>query len=156
MSFQNKWICLLILGIVNFNALQCFAQTQVIVNPSDTANQKRYVKIGYASYYGGSFHGRKTASGEIYNKYKLTAAHRTLPFGTLVKVTNLKNGKWVIVRINDRGPYNKKRIIDVSFRAARHLRINTGKGIAKVKIEELPPLLPPADEHDAIIQPKND
>lgn len=129
-----------------------FAQQEVITIPRDTS-VKLYVKVGVASYYGGNFHGRKTASGELYNKHKLTAAHRTLPFGTLVKVTNIRNGKWVIVRINDRGPYSKKRIIDVSFRAARHLGINTGKGIVRVKVEELPPLTPPADEHDAIIEP---
>ena len=76
---------------------------------------------GYASWYGPKFHGRKTASGEIFNMYSMTAAHRTLPLGTYVKVINLKNGRSVIVKINDRGPYIKGRIIDLSYAAARKL-----------------------------------
>ncbi|MDN3668422.1 septal ring lytic transglycosylase RlpA family protein [Echinicola jeungdonensis] len=76
---------------------------------------------GMASYYASHFHGKKTASGEIYKKEKLTAAHRHLPFGTKVKVTNLNNGKSVNVIINDRGPFVKGRIIDVSGRAAQNL-----------------------------------
>ncbi len=110
-----------------------FAQWQ-----ADSVVSKLYVKEGVASYYANKFHGRKTTSGEKYHKNKFTAAHRTLPFGTKVKVTNLKNKKWVIVRVNDRGPYNRKRIIDLSFRAAKHLGITNGKGIAKVRVEELP------------------
>lgn len=78
--------------------------------------------------------GKKTASGEIYRSSKLTAAHRTLPFGTEVKVTNLSNGRSVKVRINDRGPYKKGRIIDLSKAAARKLGL-LQKGIATVKIE---------------------
>lgn len=76
---------------------------------------------GQATYYGGKFHGRKTASGEIFDKRKLTAAHKTLPFKTYVEVTNLKNGKKVIVKINDRMPKTSKRIIDVSEEAAKQL-----------------------------------
>jgi rare lipoprotein A len=87
--------------------------------------------VGIASFYGKKFHGRKTASGETYDMYKLTAAHRTLPFGTKVKVTNLLNGRSVVVRINDRGPFKKDRIIDLSFEAARRLGIG---GTAKVKL----------------------
>jgi rare lipoprotein A len=123
---------------------------QVIPTPPDTI--KRYVKTGLASYYATSFQGRKTANGEIFNNNKLTAAHLTLPFGTLVKVTNIKTGKWVIVRINDRGPYNRKRIIDLSYRAAKHLGMINGKGIVKVKVEELPPRVPPQDGNDVIIE----
>lgn len=123
---------------------------QVIPTPPDTIN--RYVKIGFASYYATSFQGRKTANGEIFNNNKLTAAHLTLPFGTLVKVTNIKTGKWVIVRINDRGPYNRKRIIDLSYRAAKHLGMINGKGIVKVKVEELPTRVPPQDGNDVIIE----
>jgi rare lipoprotein A len=79
------------------------------------------VQKGKAAYYGDKFHGRKTASGEKYDKRAMTAAHKTLPFGTVVKVTNLKNGKTVEVRINDRGPYGKGRVIDLSRAAAQKL-----------------------------------
>jgi rare lipoprotein A len=87
--------------------------------------------VGIASFYGKEFHGRKTASGETYDMYKLTAAHRTLPFGTRVRVINLLNDKSVVVRINDRGPFKRERIIDLSFEAARRLGIG---GTAKVKL----------------------
>ena len=92
------------------------------------------VEEGEASYYADSLHGGKTASGEKYNKRDSTAAHRTLPFGTKVKVTNLDNGKSVWVRINDRGPHVKNRIIDVSGAAARKLGI-TESGTTKVRLE---------------------
>ena len=87
---------------------------------------------GDATYYGAAFHGRTTASGEIYNMYALTAAHRTLPFGTLVTVTNLQNGKAVTVRINDRGPVDENIIIDLSYEAARRIDL-LSRG--KVKME---------------------
>lgn len=92
---------------------------------------------GYASFYAQKFEGRKTANGERYSNKLLTAAHRTLPFNTLIKVSNPRNGRWVIVRINDRGPYVKKRIIDLSERAARHIGVFM-QGHAKVLIQELP------------------
>lgn len=79
------------------------------------------VHRGIASWYGPRFHGRRTASGERYNMNDLTAAHRTLPFGTLVEVRNVRNGRSVVVRINDRGPYSKNRVIDLSFAAAREI-----------------------------------
>lgn len=99
--------------------------------------RKPFHQKGIASYYANKFAGRRTASGEPYSRKKLTAAHRTLPLGTKVKVTNLENGKWVIVRINDRGPRTKKRVIDLSLRAARHLGMVNGKGTVKVKLEEV-------------------
>ncbi len=88
-----------------------------------------------ASYYGvnDGFNGKKTANGEIFNTHKLTAAHKTLPFGTVVKVTNLSNGESVKVRINDRGPYIKGRVIDLSAKAAEKLDM-TSKGVAQVKL----------------------
>jgi rare lipoprotein A len=92
-----------------------------------------YVEVGYASWYGPGFHGKRTASGEIYNMYKLTAAHKTLPLGTYVKVINLENGKSVIVKINDRGPFVEGRIIDLSYAAAKKLGM-LKKGVAKVKL----------------------
>lgn len=79
------------------------------------------IQRGKASWYGGSFHGGPTASGERYNKRSMTAAHRSLRFGTRVRVTNLKNGRSVVVRINNRGPYSKGRIIDLSEAAAEQL-----------------------------------
>ncbi len=94
------------------------------------------VQYGYASYYGPKFHGRRTASGEIFNMYAYTAAHRYLPFGTIVRVTNLENGKSVIVRINDRGPFKAGRIIDLSYAAAKKIGM-IKKGVVKVKIEVL-------------------
>jgi len=92
------------------------------------------VFYGKASYYGPKFHGKKTASGEVFNMYALTAAHKTLPFGTRCRVTNLTNGKSVIVRINDRGPFIANRIIDLSYGAARALDA-LQDGIIEVKIE---------------------
>lgn len=95
---------------------------------------KKFRQTGVASYYAHKFHGRRTASGERYSRHKLTAAHRTLPFGTMVKVTDAKTGKWLVVRINDRGPHNHKRIIDLSYEAARQLGMVKGKGLLKVRI----------------------
>ena len=90
-------------------------------------------ETGMASYYAESYNGKKTANGEIYNSSDLTAAHKKLPFGTRVKVTNLANGKTVKVRINDRGPYVSGRIIDLTRAAAKKIDM-VGKGVVKVKI----------------------
>ena len=89
---------------------------------------------GLASYYGGAFHGRKTASGTRFNQHGLTAAHKTLPFGTKVKVTNLLNSKNVNVTITDRGPFRKGRVIDLSKGAAKKIGMLSA-GLASVKIE---------------------
>lgn len=91
------------------------------------------IQTGKASYYADKFNGRKTASGEIFRNSKLTAAHKTLPFGTKVKVTNLKNGKTVKVVVNDRGPFVAGRIIDLSKIAARKIAIDK-EGVGNVKI----------------------
>jgi rare lipoprotein A len=88
---------------------------------------------GYASWYGKKFHGRKTANGERYDMYGLTAAHRTLPFGSILLVVNLDNGKRVRVRVNDRGPFIKGRIVDLTYTAAKQLGM-LEKGVVKVKI----------------------
>lgn len=98
----------------------------------------RFQVTGIASWYGPGFHGRPSASGETYNQNAMTAAHRSLPFGTNVQVTNLNNGRSVVVRINDRGPYARGRIIDLSAAAARVLGVMQ-TGIAPVKIEVLDP-----------------
>jgi len=94
------------------------------------------IQTGLASWYGPNFHGQKTSSQEIFNMYDLTAAHKTLPFGTRVMVTNLENRKSVVVRINDRGPFVRGRIIDLSYAAARVLDM-IGPGVARVRIEVL-------------------
>jgi rare lipoprotein A len=91
-------------------------------------------QTGVASYYNDRHQGKKTASGELYQNTKFTAAHRSLPFGTEVKVTNLSNGKSVSVRVNDRGPYAKGRLIDLSKVAAKQIGLMQ-MGVAKVKIE---------------------
>lgn len=95
-----------------------------------------YRAEGTASYYGKAHHGKRTASGERFNQNALTAAHRTLPFGTRVKVTNLANGRSVIVRINDRGPFGRGRIIDVSRKAAEQLNM-LRTGTARVRLDGL-------------------
>src|SRR5437764_9736380 len=88
-----------------------------LAKPKTTASntEPKPYQIGSASWYGKKFHGKETASGDDFNMFELTAAHRQLPLGTYVKVTNLRNGKWVIVRINDRGPYGGRRIMDLSY-----------------------------------------
>ena len=114
--------------------------TPVTVPPSKQVSKgyaqkvKHAFQIGIASWYGGFFHGRKTANGETYDMYQLTAAHRTLKLGTWVKVTNLRNGRWVLVRINDRGPVPQDRIIDLSYSAAQMLDMKA-RGLAKVRID---------------------
>ena len=89
---------------------------------------------GKASYYGGKFHGRKSASGKVYDMYKYTCAHKSLPFGTMLKVTNKTNGKTVTVEVTDRGPYVKGRIIDLSVAAAMDLDMMKA-GVADVEAE---------------------
>ena len=98
--------------------------------------QHQSTQIGEASWYGPGFHGKLTSTGEVYNQHNLTAAHRTLPEGSKVKVTNLDNGKSVTVKINDRGPYIKGRILDLSRKAAKTLGM-IDKGKTKVKVEVL-------------------
>jgi len=102
------------------------------VSKGDPAGTTRFVEVGEASWYGPGFHGRKTASGERFDTHEMTAAHKTLPFGTLLKVTNLENNLWTIVKINDRGPYVRGRIIDLSHSAKDAIEMN---GTAQVRIE---------------------
>jgi rare lipoprotein A len=93
-----------------------------------------YKATGLASYYGKKFHGRRTASGERFNMHAMTAAHRNFKFGTRVNVTNLKNKRSVTVRINDRGPFARGRIIDLSYAAAKKIGM-VADGVVRVKIE---------------------
>lgn len=95
-----------------------------------------YNQVGIASWYGKDFHGRKTANGEIYDMYGVSAAHKTLPLGTRVRVSNLENGREVVLVVNDRGPFVKGRLIDLSYGAARRLDI-VEKGTAQVRIKAI-------------------
>ena len=109
--------------------------------PSRTAKATKAAakpyQVGLASWYGKQFHGRATASGEDFDMFELTAAHKRIPLGTYVKVTNLRNGKWVIVRVNDRGPYVGDRIMDLSYSAARML--NFRDGVERVRLDLIEP-----------------
>jgi rare lipoprotein A len=110
------------------------AQNQT--HKSSKAEPKPY-QVGTASWYGKQFHGKTTASGEDFDMFEFTAAHRKLPLGSFVKVTNLKNGKWIIVRVNDRGPYVGNRIMDLSYSAARML--NFRDGVERIRIDLVQP-----------------
>jgi rare lipoprotein A len=107
-----------------------------LAEPGSAASYTETITLqsGKASWYGPGFHGRRTASGERFNTNDLTAAHKTLPFGTKVKVTNTKTGQSVVVRINDRGPYAHGRVIDLSKASARSIGIN---GLAQVALSGL-------------------
>lgn len=95
-----------------------------------------YIKRGLASWYGPGFHGKKTATGEVFDMYEMTAAHKTLPIPSYAEVTNLSNHKSVIVRINDRGPYANHRLLDLSYAAAKQIGIHS-KGTGKVEIKAI-------------------
>ena len=105
-------------------------------NKKSSFNKSKKVYKGISSYYGPKFHGKLTANGEIFDMYGVTAAHKEFPFNTVVRVTNVNNGKSLIIRINDRGPYVDGRILDCSFGAAKKLGF-VGDGTAPVKIEIL-------------------
>jgi rare lipoprotein A len=111
-------------------AVACVGHSQ----PTTEAHKGRYVETGIASWYGRPYHGRKTASGERYDMREMTAAHKTLPFGAKVKVTDLETGRSIKVRITDRGPFVEGRIIDLSRKAAKQLGMYK-RGITRVRIE---------------------
>ncbi len=112
------------------------ARGTVPAKPAQSLNDSINELYGYASWYGHPYHGRKTASGEVYDMYQMTAAHKTLPLGTRVEVTNQSNGKQVEVRINDRGPFIEGRVIDLSYSAAREIQM-IGPGIVPVSLRLL-------------------
>ncbi len=114
--------------------LSCFFVFMCASGFAQTGLTDLCVEKGKASYYGHQFHGKTTANGELFDLEDYTAAHRTLPFGTLVKVTNLSNYESVLVRINDRGPYNRNRIIDLSKAAAISIGL-LDDGVGMVLIE---------------------
>ena len=131
---------LILIGITasQINSYNTASATPLLSKERVPAKNNRLMAAteGTASFYSDDFHGRKTANGETFNMDKLTAAHPSLPFGTWVKVTNLRNGKDVVVRINDRGPFTKGRIIDLSISAAKELGI-IQSGTVQVKLEAI-------------------
>ncbi len=128
-------------GNPRWTASTTVRSTAPIVLPSHPAQEipdspSANLQEGMASYYGDEFHGRLTSNGETFDQQLLTAAHRTLPFGTVLKVTNMKNGRSVVVRINDRGPFAAGRIIDLSRAAAERIDM-IRDGVARVSIAVL-------------------
>ncbi|KAA2235618.1 septal ring lytic transglycosylase RlpA family protein [Salinarimonas soli] len=121
---RTKWLAAVVV-------LSAVPTCLTAANASETARAASSRQHGLASWYGPGFHGRKTASGERFNAGSLTAAHRTLPFGTRVRVVNRKNGRSIVVRINDRGPYAHGRIIDLSQASARAIGAN---GVVQVAL----------------------
>ena len=128
-----------LLIIVFFLLTACAPGRRVVyerrtIPPEKREVRKGEVQYGVASWYGADFHGKPTSSGEVYDMYQFTCAHNTLPLGTIVMVTNLDNGKSLELKVNDRGPFVKERIIDVSYAAAQVLGM-WEKGTASVKVE---------------------
>jgi rare lipoprotein A len=117
--------------------LRCtVAAAVMIVASSSPVLAAQHSSVGVASWYGPGFQHRLTANGEVFRREKLTAASPSLPLPCIVKVTNLKNGRWLVVRVNDRGPYSSGRVLDVSERVASLLGFHD-QGLAKVRIEVL-------------------
>ena len=114
----------------------CVVETKIVEEKKEAVTVKKVKRKGISSWYGKKFHGSKTSNGEIYNMHAKTAAHKTLPMHTMVRVTNIQNGKSTVVRINDRGPFIKGRIIDCSYVAGKEIGLDH-LGIAKVEIEVL-------------------
>lgn len=119
MTFKTT-IITLFTALVSLSFVPASAQTQT----------------GIASYYGNQFHGRRTSSGEIYHRDSLTCAHRTLPFGTLLKVRNTKNGREVVVKVTDRGPFRRGGVVDLSMAAAKEIGM-VSSGIVRVEVEQV-------------------
>lgn len=137
-----RWVSLTLLAML---VLACAKKV-----PPPTLGVPPEGALGLASWYGQPYHGRPTASGEIYDMYRMTAAHRTLPFGSQVRVTNLDNGRKAEVRINDRGPFIPDRLIDLSYAAARKLGMIIA-GVVPVRLELLR-LAPPVPSDKFTIQ----
>lgn len=139
MRFSPEPFYFVIVAVICSFCLAGCAGTTPTSTPALYESKPLAVEMGKASYYGGRWIGRLTANGEHYHSGDLTAAHKKLPFNTMVKVTNLKNGKSVLVRINNRGPYAKGRILDLSVAAARKIEM-MGAGIVPVRAEILKPI----------------
>ena len=135
-STQNLCRCLIITLLLPASLLLSSCSTTKPRQELKTAAPLTHPIKGRASWYGPGFHKRRTASGERFNMYDLTAAHRTLPLGSKIRIRNLHSGQTVVVRINDRGPRSKSRLIDVSYSAGKALGM-ISKGIIPVEIETL-------------------
>lgn len=122
----SRWLCLI--------AFVLLASCTSPAPARRSADEWRPFESGKASWYGARFQFHKTASGERYNMFAMTAAHKKLPFGTRVRVTNLKNGKSCVVRINDRGPFIRGRVIDLSAEAAKQIGVHSA-GVAPVRLD---------------------
>lgn len=134
---KNILLIFTILVFINCSPSARFSSTTSTNQKSNLAEQDEGgVLYGAASYYADKFHGRKTANGEIFDMYKKTAAHKKLPFNTMLEVTNLENNKSVIVRVNDRGPFVGDRILDLSYSAAKEIDM-ISSGVVEVKIKIL-------------------
>lgn len=136
--FEKIFIIFILIAITSCSSIIRFSSvnSNEYTKSSTRTNKTGRTFRGLASYYGDEFNGRRTASGEIFDNNKMTAAHKTLPFGTLVRVTNQKNNLSVIVLINDRGPFVAGRIIDLSYAAARQIDM-ISDGVVEVEIEIL-------------------
>jgi rare lipoprotein A len=133
------FLCVASLGAAQGNSGSDHDRSSPIQPPKPATKSKiprkaKPYQVGTASWYGSYFHGKETASGEPFNMYDLTAAHPTLPLGTFVRVTNLRNGRTVVVRVNDRGPVVEGRIIDLSYEAANVLGLKN-RGIQQVRLD---------------------
>ena len=143
MNFKNTLgisaLFTLSLGISTFSfadSVEDLLESKAPINKVNNVPKNTTSKTGLASYYAHQFHGRKTASGERFNMHAMTVAHKTLPFGTKLKVTCESTGKSVVVKVNDRGPFHGNRVLDLSYGAAKALG-TVSKGVSKVKYEIL-------------------
>lgn len=130
---QRAYITYLVAGLFSIYLVSCGTSRRYYAAESGRPGAGEAIESGVASWYGPNFHGKMTANGEIYDMNAMTAAHRTLPFNSFVRVQNLDNGQSVVVRINDRGPFAKNRIIDLSRRAAGKIQM-IGPGTARVRL----------------------
>ncbi|MCK5573712.1 MAG: septal ring lytic transglycosylase RlpA family protein [Bacteroidetes bacterium] len=136
-----RWLLLAVAVLPLFSLPGCGSGSPRFASDADHSDEPElgsYQLEGIASYYADDFHGRRTANGEVYDMHGITAAHRTLPFNSILRVTNLKNGKTVTVRINDRGPFVGGRIVDLSLGAAKKIdMLNDGTAPVRIEILEL-------------------
>ncbi len=123
--------------LIALNLVFLFSGRESVVYAQTSGSYSEFMEEGTASWYGPGFHGRKTANGERFDTQELTCAHKSLPFNTILKVTNLENGRYTIVRVNDRGPYVRGRIVDLSNAAKNEIGMG---GLAKVRIETYEPV----------------
>lgn len=152
---MKKTLLFGLLVLLTFSLTRCSQRSSTFYEPYAGKGDREYSAEGVASWYGRPFHGRRTASGQRYDMNQLTAAHRTLPFGAYVRVTNLSNDETVVVMINDRGPFAKNRLIDLSREAARRLDFEAD-GTTRVRLEWIDDPKnhphPPASDSSAVAQ----